>query len=109
MHPMADHYRYLLSKGRLKAVPEWFHTRPQPKAENIFWWAAFWELSSERLPGMGISPIPGHAIRAYIRDHDLDEDIAGTLTRVVRTLDTIFMKLAGKRPTGEDGKPLEDH
>lgn len=95
---MADHYRYLLSHRRFRAVPEWFQTRPSPNAESLFWWEAFWELSSERPVGMGIAPIPGSAIRAFIRDHDLDEDMASMLLRLVRKLDGIFMKLAVQKP-----------
>lgn len=98
MHPMADHYRYLLSNGRPASVPHWFHNKPSPEVENIFWWSAFWELSSERLPGMGASPIPGSAIRAFIRDHDLDEEMGGMLHRLMRAMDAVFMKLAGKKP-----------
>lgn len=98
MDPMADHYRYLLSHGRPFSIPNSFLNRPLPAAENLFWWHAFWELSSERIPGMGISPIPGSAIRSFIRDHDLDVDMAEMLHRLIRAMDTVFMKLAGKKP-----------
>lgn len=101
MDPMADHYRYLLSHGRYRAVPAWFHNRPAPHPQNLFWWEAFWELNSERPMGMGVAPIPGSAIRAYIRDRGFDEETAGTLVRLVRKMDAVFMKLIVKRPVVE--------
>ncbi len=99
---MAEHYRYLLKHKRIRAVPNWFHNRPLPAAENLFWWNAFWELSSERIPGMGASPIPGKAIREFIRDHELDEEMGGMLHRIVRSMDAVFLKLAGKKPVVEE-------
>lgn len=98
LHPWAEHYRYLLKHKRIKAVPNWFHNRPVPAVDNLFWWNAFWELSSERLPGMGNSPIPGKAIRDFIRDNDLDTDFGEMLHRIIRAMDSVFLRLAGKKP-----------
>lgn len=100
---MADHYRYLLSKGRVRAVPASFHHRAQVEPQNLFWWEAFWELNSERLPSMGgPSPIPGSAIRKFIRDREFDEERAGMLTRIVRAMDAVFMKLVVQKPVVDE-------
>lgn len=99
---MSEHYRYLISRGRPGSVPQWFHLREQPAVEHLFFWDAFWELSSTRQNGMGFGPIPYTALVMYADRHDLVGEAFETFRRIMRSMDRVFLKLAGQRPVVDE-------
>lgn len=96
---MADHYRYLLGHGRTKAVPLWFRQRPQPSHDLLFFWDAFWDLSTERQLGMSMGPIPRISIKRYADEAGFDDEQYDMFRRLMRTMDAIYMKMILVRPT----------
>lgn len=82
---------------------EWI-LRRQPAAEELFYWDAFWELSSERQLVMGgVGPIPGSKIREFAAIEGVEGEIFHMFRRVIRAMDMVFIKNAGRSPTeGEE-------
>lgn len=57
-------------------------------------WEAFNNLSTERISGMSIGPIPYHCIRDYVRiDLGLEGDLADDAIAIIRIVDSEFMSL----------------
>lgn len=93
-----DHYRYLLKHRRPKSIPQAFFVPAKPAPEYLFWWDAFWELSSERAMNMGVGPIPWRALREFGTDRGLGQEQFDMLRRIVRSLDRVFMRYANSSP-----------
>lgn len=64
------------------------------------WYAAFWELSSDRQIGMGEGPIQYSSIRLYTSGWPADE--VAMFTRCIRAMDGVYLDHANR-----DGKPQE--
>lgn len=76
-----------------------------------FFWAAFWELSTERQIGMGLGPIPASALREYARHSGVFGDLLDSFTVVIRAVDAEYLKLVApkdqKQPHTVRGDDIE--
>ena len=65
----------------------------RPSLTGLTWlWEAFQDLSSCRMIGMDVGPIPWTAIEAYIEAGEYSIEEGYILHRVVRHLDIVFHK-----------------
>ena len=69
------------------ALPVGYSDPPSLPEELRFYWAAFWELSSERSFGFGIGPIPHSAIRLYADANGVRGDFMETFIGIIRRMD----------------------
>lgn len=80
---------HLVSEYRaagLKVPPELLE-RPAVPEHLLFYWSAFWELSSDRSFGMGMGPIPHSSISQYAAGRNLDNDMTDKFTAIIRNMD----------------------
>ena len=65
---------------------------PEYDPDDYWLLSSFYDLSTCRMSGMVIGPIPYTAIVDYIRFWGIDSVSAKLLIEVVRALDTVYMK-----------------
>ena len=77
------------AQAKLKAAPQ---------LEQHLFWEAFWDLSTMRVSGMSLGPIPLDKIHWYAdAELGLDEDEKRAFVYIIRRLDSHFIgKLAEK-------------
>jgi hypothetical protein len=69
------------------------------------WWEAFFELSTDRINGVGIGPIPAASIARHVTGWPLNE--ARVFRRVIRAMDRVYMTHdEGEEP--ESDNPARD-
>lgn len=62
--------------------------------ENVFYYEAFWEVSSDRQVGMGLGGIPFTAIDRYAARYGItDQDRFDAFRRTMRAMDAEYRKL----------------
>ncbi|KMO15772.1 phage tail assembly chaperone [Methylobacterium indicum] len=89
--PMHAHIARLKAEGR--KLPDGYDERPGISAFNLFFWDAFWELSTERPLGFGAEGrIPGSAIEAFAgRVGMVDTDEIAFFRAVMRGMDAEYL------------------
>lgn len=80
--------QYAAATGR---EPEWIAKCPPLARGEEFYIRAFWELSSCRLFGMVVGPIPWNHILLYAQFKQLDPEITDLFIRVIRELDEAYL------------------
>ena len=73
-------------------LPQWYLEDPAPGPQDDFYLRAFWDLSTEREVGFGVGPIPWSKIVEYGELEGLDLDVMRSFVRVVREMDTGYLK-----------------
>lgn len=73
--------------------------------ENVFYFEAFWELSSDRQIGMGLGEIPFSAIDRYaVRYKIVSVDRFDEFRRVMRRMDAEYRSLATSKSKGDEAE-----
>lgn len=77
-------------------------TRVRPLPHLVFYWNAFFQLSTDRDSRMGIGPVPWTALDRYASRYRVDdEDEFDVLVRFVRAMDSVFIEDAARRSKPE--------
>lgn len=61
------------------------------------YWDAFWDLTTCRLTGLTVAPIPWSAIRDYAETFQLSEDQTSSLFYQVRAMDNAYMDYRARK------------
>lgn len=62
-----------------------------------FFWAAFWDLGTERPIGMGLGPIPDSALREYARHSGVTGDLLDSFKVIIRAVDAEYLRLVAPK------------
>lgn len=73
-------------------LPAKIRNAPELQIGLELYFDAFFELSTCRQVGFGLSPIPWSAIREYALTYGLDDVQTEDLTHHIRTMDEAFLK-----------------
>lgn len=72
-------------------MPEWYSDQPSELYNEQFYFAAFGDLSSCRVNGMSLGPIPWTAIDQYSKHRKLSDDVSEHLNIVIREMDAVYL------------------
>ena len=87
------------AKGR--ELPDWYVEEPCLFPGDEFYLKAFWDLSTGRMIGFAIGPIPWRDIVVYAERAQLADDVAGVFIFVMREMDAAYLKyVADKQEKG---------
>lgn len=87
------------SRERGLPTPEWADNEPKIFDGDEFYLGAFNDLSTCRPVGLSLGPIPWRDIIDYARYHGLDRLMTDFFLRVMRGMDTVYLKWQrGKKP-----------
>lgn len=68
-------------------------TRVRPLPHLVFYWNAFFNLTTERSSGFGLGPVPWSAIDGYARRYQVtDEAQFDVLVRFIRAMDATLLE-----------------
>jgi len=90
-----------------KDPPEAYFTEPAIEESNVFYWEAFYELSTERQIGMGIGPIPRSAVMAYAAEWGLVGDAVEHFANIIKLVDVEQMRISNSMSSSSDKKGAE--
>jgi hypothetical protein len=77
-----------------KEPPSQFYDQPELSLDQVFYWDAFNDLSSERAIGMGIGPIPYSAVRNYAAEFNIvDRDEFDYFYGIMKAMDTEYLTI----------------
>lgn len=86
---------------QLYEQPELFDTA-------IFYWNAFYDLSSDRSFGMGVGPIPYSSVCRYAEAHGMGRDEFDYFHTIIRAMDTEYLAIANKSKDEAEMIPITD-
>jgi len=70
--------------------PSFLSERPKLKHHLIFYWNAFWTLSTCRPIGMGEGPIPWTSVAQYVETYDLPD--LDSMWSIIQNMDSVYIK-----------------
>ena len=76
------------------SYPSFLSNKPELKHYLMFFWVAFWDLSTCRAYGMGEGPIPWDKAREYAECYDYADTDA--LWRTIAAMDAKYLGLRNK-------------
>ena len=71
--------------------------QPELQSSDLFYWNAYWVLSTDRPPGGGVSSIPFLAVDRYAARYNVTGADFDDLLEVVLAMDSIFVTEHSKR------------
>lgn len=78
-------------------IPDRILNAPQIRFGLMLYLEAFFDLDSERVPGMALGRIPWIAIQRYAEHYELDEEQTECLFYFIRAMDTAHLKRAEQK------------
>lgn len=73
-------------------LPDKIKNRPYLIDGLMFYWRAFWELSTDRDIGMGEGPIKWSTVNTYAIRHDVQGDEFDILVLIMKGMDTVYLE-----------------
>jgi hypothetical protein len=79
------------------------YEQPELKTEELFYWSAFQDLSSERALGTGVGPIPYSAIRRYADEFDIvGRDEFEYFLGILQAMDSEYLSIVNSTDRDKD-------
>ena len=73
-------------------------TREKPAPELMFYWNAFFQLTTDRQLGVSLGPIPWSVINAYAGRYGIADELEfDVLVRLIRAMDGVYLEDLNRR------------
>ncbi len=77
-------------------IPEPLDSMPELEPGLVFYWYAFWELSTDRQIGMSEGPIPWSSMHRWCQYHEILGDEFDRFVIMIKHMDAAYLKHRSK-------------